>query len=237
MRIGIYLSACLLLLLVAILSDRASRRQTARPPGSLQVVLVGASIGQAWRLAEWSDRVGEPRLSAESVAIWQFDKSEAIDEILMRPGIKFRVGRAYLRALWRPPQKPDLVILKECSAYFPGDVTQYQSLVQKWVAQLVDHEIKAVLATVVPVTRKRAARERGKQEALVAFNQWIRNYAAEHRLTVLDLEAVLRSPGPERYLREEFAIEDGSHLNSSAYAVLDQSLRSLLRPTPAGAAN
>jgi hypothetical protein len=150
----------------------------------------------------------------------------------MRPHVKFRLGRAFLRALLHPPQMPDLVILKECSAYFPGDLTRYQNLVQKWADQLERHHIQAVLATVVPVTAKRAARDPGKQEALVAYNQWVRGYAAEHRLAVLDLEFALRSPGPEHYLREEFAIEDGSHLNGSAYAILDQSLWSLLRPLP-----
>jgi hypothetical protein len=169
-----------------------------------------------------------PGFSAESIPVWQFDKTPAVEEILMRPGVSFRLSRAYLKSLVRPPRRPDVVILKECSSYFPGDLQTYQSSIRTWVRDLLAHDIKVVLATVVPVTQARARRDPGKQETLLAFNRWLRKYAREQDLPVLDLEASLRAEDEGAYLRSEFAAEDGSHLIAPAYAVLDGALYTLL---------
>jgi hypothetical protein len=45
---------------------------------------------------------------------------------------------------------------------------------------------------------------------------------------VLDLESAVRIEGGGRYLREDFTSGDGTHLNASAYAVLDRTLLSTL---------
>ena len=196
------------------------------------VVLIGASIGQSWHLAEWPARVKASGFSAESVPAWQFDKSEVLEEVLMRPARKFHPTRTYLRSLFQaPPRKPNIIILKECSSYFPGDLSIYQRSIEDWVSRLQARQIKVILATVVPVTRSRAAQSPGKQETLLKYNQWIREFAIQHGLKVLDLEAALRVDDSNRYLRNEFAATDGSHLNSAAYGVLDETLRRLLFET------
>ncbi|HTT20466.1 MAG TPA: GDSL-type esterase/lipase family protein [Candidatus Sulfotelmatobacter sp.] len=196
------------------------------------IVLIGASIGQSWQLAEWPARVKASGFSAESVPAWQFDKSEVVEEILMRPARKFHPTRTYLKSLFQaPPRKPEIVILKECSSYFPGDLLTYQRSVEGWVSRLEAKRIKVILATVVPVTRSRAAQDRGKQETLLKYNEWAREFASQHGLKVLDLESALRSDDSGKYLREEFAASDGSHLNSAAYSVLDETLRSALCET------
>jgi hypothetical protein len=196
------------------------------------VVLIGASIGQSWHLAEWPTRVRVSDFSAESVPAWQFDKSEVLEEVLMRPARKFQPTRTYLRSLFQaPPRKPNIVILKECSSYFPGDLSTYQRSIEDWVSRLQAKQIKVILATVVPVTRSRAAQSPGKQETLLKYNEWIREFANQHGLRVLDLEAALRVGDSDKYLRGEFAATDGSHLNSAAYGVLDETLRRLLPET------
>jgi len=193
------------------------------------VVLIGASIGQSWHLAEWPARVKASGFSAESVPAWQFDKSEVLEEVLMRPARKFHPTRTYLRSLFHAtPRKPNIVILKECSSYFPGDLSMYQRSTEDWVSRLQAKQIQVILATVVPVTRSRATQNPGKQETLLKYNEWIREFAIQHGLKVLDLEAVLRVDDSDKYLREEFAATDGSHLNSVAYAVLDGTLLRLL---------
>ncbi len=198
-------------------------------PRTVHVILIGASIGQAWRLPEWPARVQVSGFSAEALAAWRFDKSEAVQEVLMRPARKFRLGRAYLKSLFQsPPRKPDIVILKECSSYFPGDLSAYQASVRSWVQQLQSTNAKLMVATVVPVTRARAAQVPGKQESLLEYNRWIRTYAQEQHIPVLDLEAVLHDESDGRYLKEQFAQPDGTHLNSRAYAVLDHVLRTTL---------
>lgn len=232
MRMTIWLLA-LAVIIVAVLVIRMALRnsgpEVSAGPKSVHVVLIGASIGQGWQLAEWPTRAQAPGFSAESIPAWQFDKSEVVEEVLMRPARKFRLTRTYLRSLVKPPpRKADIAIVKECSSYFPGDIHAYEAEVLNWVRRLQSHQVQVVLATVVPVTKARAERDPGKQESLLAYNRWVREYAREQSISVLDLEAALRTEAPGAYLREEWATEDGSHLNAAAYRVLDQTLRAVL---------
>lgn len=208
-------------------------QENAGSSHSMHIVLIGASIGQAWNLAEWPTRARVNGMTAESVPVWQFDKTEAVDEVVMRPARKFRPTRTYLKSLFQsPPRKPDIVILKECSSYFPGDLAVYQRKIQNWVNKLRAKHVNVILATVVPVTQSRDQQSPGKQQSLVQYNQWVRQYAGQHGLGLLDLEAALRTDESTRYLRDEFAASDGSHLNAAAYRVLDNTLRAALSEKP-----
>ena len=198
------------------------------------VTLIGASIGQGWQLAEWPTRAPAPGFTAEAIAAWQFDKTEAVEETLMRPATKFRLTRTYLKSVFQPPPKADIVILKECSAYFPGNLEVYKDSIRKWVRQIQASKLPVMLATVVPVTRARAAQAPGKQESLLEYNRWVRGYAREQGIAVLDLEAAMREEGESSYLRESFDIGDGTHLNRAAYAVLDTVLNTTLRAALCG---
>jgi hypothetical protein len=229
MRLATWLAV--LVVCAAILTTvMAYKRTTSKSqPKPVHIVLIGASIGQAWNLAEWPSRADAPGFTAESIAVWQFDKSEAVDEVLIRPARRFRLSRTYFKSLFQPaPRKPDIVILKECSSYFPGDLPMYQASIQRWVRQLQARNIQIMLATVVPVTMGRNARDPGKQESLLAYNHWLRGFAREQHIPLLDLEAAVRSGAEDSYLRDDFTSGDGTHLNASAYAVLDQSLRTAL---------
>ncbi len=206
---------------VGFAAKRMSSRNIETSPGTMHIVLIGASIGQSWHLAEWPKRTGASGVSAESIAAWQFDKTEAVDEVLMRPGRKFHLTRTYLRSLFEPPpRKPDVVILKECSSYFPGDLEMYKRSTETWVRELRKHSV-VLMATVVPVTQSRSQQTPGKQEGLIEYNNWVRQYAEHYGIKLLDLEAALRTDDLHRYLRDDFAAPDGSHLNTTAYKVLD----------------
>ena len=234
MRTTIWL-AVVAIIAIAILTSVMKRNAAQQISGSTKtthMVLIGASIGQGWRLAEWPTRAKASGFTAESIPAWQFDKTEVVDEVLMRPARKFRPTRTYLKSLFQPPpSKADIVILKECSSYFPGDLTVYESSIQNWVSRLQAKHIRVMLATVVPVTRARARQSPGKQESLVEYNEWIREYAQEHGIKLLDLESALRTDETGRYLRDDFATSDGSHLNAAAYVVLDDVLRKTLSGT------
>jgi hypothetical protein len=202
---------------------------SSSPAAQTHIVLVGASIGRQWHIEAWPARVRERRFTAESLAVWQFDKTEAIQELLQRPGRKFRLSRTYFRSLLDPPPPaPGIVILKECSSYFPGDLRAYKGAVQAWIRELGSRNIRVILATVAPVTSARSARDPGKQEGLLEYNRWVRDYARRHNIPVLDLEAALRTPDGA-YLQDGFAAPDGSHLNAAAYAVLDRTLLTTLQ--------
>jgi len=167
----------------------------------------------------------------ESIALYDYDKTEALEEVLMRPKRKFRFTRTYVKGLFEPaPQKPDVIIIKECSAYFPGDLISYKELMKKWVKRIREANIGVVLATVVPVTRERSQTRKGQIETIRAFNDWIREYAAQERIALLDLEAALRTNAVNRFLKDELST-DGSHLNRNAYDILDRHLADMARNT------
>jgi hypothetical protein len=189
------------------------------------VVLIGASIGQAWNLAGLPQRTGLSGFRFEALQAWQYDKSELIEETLLRPVRQFRFTPGYVKGFFRAAPTPaDLIILKECSSYFPDDARRQRTLMREWVQRIRSRNIAVMLATVVPVTRERSGRDPGKQAALCAFNDWLREFARERGLVLLDLEQALRADDRDRYLQDALTSGDGSHLNRQAYEILDRLL-------------
>ncbi len=195
-----------------------------------KVLLLGASVGKAWNLPEVPQRMHENNYLFESVAAYQYDKSEALDEILMRPRRKFHLTRTYLKGFFLPsPQLPNIIIVKECAAYFPGDLVQYKNMMMQWVKKIRSANIHVMLATTVPVTPERAAKTPGQIEDIRAFNDWVREYAKKENIALLDLEAALTKDAKNRFLRDDLTIGDGLHLNRQAYDILDRLLLDTLR--------
>jgi hypothetical protein len=195
-----------------------------------RIILVGASVGKSWKLQEYPQRMNNSSVSFESIAVYQFDKSEAIEEILMRPKRKFRLTRTYLKGFFEPaPQLPQAIIIKECSSYFPEDLPMYKQLVQGWVKRIRAANIEPILATAVPVTRERAGQVQGKIEGIREYNDWVREYAKSEKLLLIDLEAAVRNSDRARYLRDDLTSGDGTHLNAKAYEVLDKLMQATLR--------
>lgn len=189
-----------------------------------RVLLLGASVGKSWEVSALPKRLNDSRFEFEAVQAWQFDKTEALEEILMRPRRKFKPTKTYLKGFFGPAPKPaDIIIIKECAAYFPGDLNAYKELVKKWVAAIRAANKKPAIATVAPVTKARTLKSPGKIESIREFNIWIREYAAAEKLPLLDLEAALKTDDKDRLLRDEYST-DGTHLNRKAYDVLDKFL-------------
>jgi len=194
-----------------------------------KITLIGASVGKEWELPQFPVREKLDGYEVESIAAYQYDKTEALQEVLMRPKRKFRLTRSYLTGFFKPaPQLPEVIILKECAAYIPGDLDSYQNLVKSWVGQIRGAQIGVVLSTVVPVTKKHAGTHPGRLEQILAYNDWVREYAGQERIQLLDLEAAVRTNDTERLLDEALTSGDGLHLNRAAYARLDRLLKSLL---------
>ncbi len=188
------------------------------------VVLLGASVGHAWDIASLPDRLKQDQnaqgYAFEFVGDYQFDKSQTLRSILQRK-----------------QNKPDAIILKECAAYFPGDLRQYQETMKGWVKECKNAKVVPVLTTVVPVTKPTGLKAMAKDlvkplfgkanttarlESLLQYNDWIRAYAKQEGLTVLDLEETLRISETDRRLRADLQSGDGLHLNAQAYALLDR---------------
>jgi len=187
------------------------------------VVLLGASVGHDWKIDALPERLGQDSgakwYSFEFVGDYQFDKTQTLRKILQRK-----------------QNKPDAILLKECAAYFPGDLNRYQELMKGWIKECKDAGVIPVPTTVVPVIRQHSLMSRIKDavkyvlgrptsgmqlERIMQYNDWIRNYAAGEKLAVLDLEAAVRISAEDRSLRMDLHSGDGLHLNEGAYRLLD----------------
>jgi hypothetical protein len=189
-----------------------------------QVLLLGASVGKSWKLPLLPQRIDNSDYAFEYQMCAQFDKSECLKDILSSE-----------------ENKPDVVFLKECAAYFPGDMESYKKLMMRWITECLDSDVIPIPATVVPVTRLHSVKKifidllRGRKpfrqgnpfkylrnKAILEYNDWLRLYCKEKGLNVLDLEASLRYSENNRFLREDLARIDGLHLNGKAYELLDR---------------
>jgi len=188
---------------VSALTGAASRRGTDALLGLLttkiplprsvadrRLVLVGASVGLAWRLHLVFPNV-------RTLDEYRFDKTGPLARAI---------------AL-----RPDAIILKECAAYFPSSGDVDTALVEQWVEQIRRAGIRPVLATVVPVTAEHARRAPGRQEGLTSFNDWLRGYAAGEDVPLLDLEQALRISAADRHLDDRLDSGDGLHLAWQTY--------------------
>ena len=196
---------------------------------SNEIVLIGASITEAWHVDGLSARTADTGFRVTPLVLYEFDKSSLVNSVLERPA------------------KPRAVIIKECGAYFPGDQSTYESLVKVWVQQLREAGIQPVLATALPVTRSQPTWTYAKQlikryilfrddyvdngerlEGIWRYNDWVRRYASQEQLLLLDLEGAITESTGARFLPDEFDAGDGLHLNQQAYARLDKALTDLL---------
>jgi len=189
-----------------------------------RVVLLGASVGMEWNFPELPQRINNTDYVFEYVLHGDFDKSETLNKIISRE-----------------KNKPDAIFIKECAAYFPGDMDRYKDLIKNWINTCIESDVIPIPATVVPVTRLHPFKKvpidiiRGrnpfkadnpfkskKNPKILEYNDWIRIYSKQKGLSVLDLEAAVRYSEENRYLREDLARIDGLHINSKAYKILDK---------------
>ena len=189
------------------------------------VVLLGASVGHDWKIESLLERLKQvgsaQNYRFEYVGEYDFDKTKPLMAILQRK-----------------ENKPDAIVIKECAAYYPGDLRQYQELMKGWVKECRNAGVVPIPTTVVPVisSKNKTIVEIAKDfiksllgrpttssqlEGIFQYNDWIREYAAQEGLTVLDLEAPLRTSQDDRSLRVDLHSGDGLHLNSKAYEILD----------------
>ncbi len=192
--------------------------------GKKRILLLGASIGRNWNFPALHERIADHNYVFEYVGESGFDKSAKLTEILARQ-----------------ENKPEVVFLKECAAYFPGDIQHYQSLIKQWVEACRKAGVIPIPTTAVPVTRWHSLKKfaidivklrnpfklgnplkPNRQLAIQSYNDWIRTFCAKNDLLLLDLEAAVRISEKDRYLRSDLATVDGLHLNQKGYQILDR---------------
>jgi hypothetical protein len=163
------------------------------------IAFVCASVGAAWNIKEHF-----PQLDISVYDEYQFDKGYRIQEIL-------------------DSDKPDIMIIKECAAYFPPDsqgssMSAYQDLIRDWVNLCRGQGVIPVLTTVVPIDPANPSNAgQVHLDSILEFNDWIKQYCTEEDVSVLDLEAALRISSSNRALNTTYDSGDGLHPNERAY--------------------
>lgn len=199
----------------------------SEPQQTTRVTLVGASIGEDWNFPHVGKRSSLTGYEFDYVGAYEFDKSALIAAILHRSS------------------KPDFVLIKECSAYFPGNQSRYQQQIISWVEQLRAAGIQPVLVTTAPRGEPGGFIERTKgtfkrllgrptaMDGVIAFNDWLKQYGRQQNLPVFDLEAVLRNSS-NRWMNPEYDSGDRLHVNKQAYDAMDRAFASFLPSLAAG---
>jgi len=176
------------------------------------VVWYGASILHWWPLPDLG-----PGVRVEKVSVYGCpEKVEEMDSQLFA-------------------RNPEVVILKLCSAYFSDRYMQrfmgtlsidgHRRVIREMVELCRKKGVHPVLATVLPVTRNLSAPLwRNNNGNILAFNGWLRRYAAEEEIPLLDLAAVVSLPGGS--LDPAYAQPDGLHISDEGYKRLNKFLRS-----------
>ena len=208
----------------ALAQEQKTLDKSTRGDHVMKVELLGASIGEQWRLDEFAQRTNRHEFKLSARQEYDFDKS------------------SLLKSAIASPEKPDAVIIKECAAYFPDEVPQYQQRITQWVQQAKAAGIVPIVATTVPVTErmptwlymkqlvKRYVLRRNyvdyteRLAKIWEYNDWVREFSLKNGVALLDLERALRVSDTNRSLSYEYAKDDGLHINSAAYQVLDREL-------------
>lgn len=181
-----------------------------------RMVLVGASIGKDWHFDQIGQRLQRGEYEFGYTGTYDFDKGSLIQNLIT------------------DANKPDVVLIKECSTYFPGDAESYKKQVMKWVAELRAAGIKPMLVTTAPVGKPTGsvalAKIKVKQilgkptwlDSITQFNDWLKGYAQQESIPVFDIEAFLRQSADSRYLKAEYDSGDMVHLTPAAYSEMDR---------------
>ena len=200
-------------------------------PGK-HVLLLGASVGAGWDFPGLPERMQNDKCKFEFRAKYDPDKSDLLEEVIKRKA-----------------DRPDIIIIKQCAAYFPANsesydlkiADRYKKLARGWIEKCKKNDIVPILATVVPITEKMPLWPKTKrmikkyifrkkispyhrnirQQGINDYNDWVRDYADKNGLIILDLESALRISESNRYLIPKLST-DGLHLNKKAYLRLDK---------------
>ena len=171
------------------------------------VAFVGASIGLAWDLEHFPERTGDDTTAILYWPKYEFDKGNIIEHIT-----KLKI-------------KPDAAIIKECSLYFPRDEKKAIKDVTSWFDLLAKNNIQPIAATTTPVTKENSDKHRGRAQSIQDYNKLLR----QKSFKVLDLEKALLDGNEGQYMKNDYAQDDGLHIEKKGYERMDEFLREILK--------
>lgn len=183
------------LLMLVIVSGQC--KQADGPLGDRTVVFVGASITENWDFDQYFHGYG-----FRKVIHYDWDKNQAWDE---------------LQAL-----HPDVVVIKECGAYFYCEggtpLGEYESGLAALVTRIRNIGAVPILGTTLPVDVGYGGCTQAQLDDLRAFNDWIRSYCSGQGIVLLDYYE--RIADTEGQLPASCHDGDGLHPNQTGYDII-----------------
>jgi len=166
---------------------------------SMRGVFVGASITEAWDFNHYFSGY-----DFKKVIHYDWKKSDVWDEI--------------------ENHDPDIVVVKECAAYFYTDgntpLNEYYTEMENMVALIKGAGSVPVLATTIPVDVGQGDCTKAQLDDIIEFNNWVRNYCSNHSITCMDYYEQIADNDGE--LPTDCHDGDGLHPNSHGYDILSQ---------------
>ncbi len=172
-----------------------------------RVVFFGASITARWDLA-----AAFPGLNAQNRGVGN----------QLVPAMLARYKRDVLEL------KPDAVLLKFCSInvrpFMPLSVMQDGMMMMVDLAR--SHGIRPIVCTIIPAGKPEARiGDFSVVDTLNSFNVWLRAYAAENALPIVDYAAAISDA--ENLLPREYSV-DPVHVNDAGYEILARTARPVI---------
>lgn len=195
---------------------------------STDIIIIGASYAKGWQTTSLAGRsvtnygVGGEETTA---VLARFEK----DVVANHPSAVIIWG--FINDIFRASP-----------AELPTKIETIKSNLRRMVEIARSSEITPILATEVTIRGKNTVKDtvagwigaltgkRGYPEYINGHvqhvNEWLRQYASENKILLLDLQSVLAEAGGLR--RKEYATDDGSHLPAAAYEALTRYAEPLL---------
>lgn len=188
------------------------------------ILYIEASTVNRWKIREWPERQNVDNVSIDFKAVYDFDKTDAL-----------------IQSIQNTENKHDIIILQECSVYFPGNLDKYKESIKNWISIIKDNNILPVIATTVPPAKSTSMVDKIKSaikqyilfkpsqiDQVLEFNTWLRDFTMNNNIHLIDLEKELRINDEDRYMNPIYDSGDNIHINKSAYDKLDLYLKERL---------
>lgn len=161
------------------------------------VVFVGASITENWDFSHYFSGY-----NFKKVIHYDWDKTQVWSDV---------------QAL-----QPDIVVVKECGAYFYTDggtpLNEFESCIQSMVSNIRNLNAIPVLCTTLPVDVGYGDCTQAQLNDIRTFNDWVRSYCSSQNIVLLDYYQ--RLADAQGQLPAAYHDGDGLHPNSAGYDVL-----------------
>jgi hypothetical protein len=196
-RLAFTLALCLIMGIVLCSCANDSTSPNSTNLTDQRVVFVGASITDGWDFAAYF-----PGYDFQKVIYYDWDKTQVWSQVA---------------AL-----NPDIVVVKECAAYFYVDggtpLGDYENCMIQMVANTRAMSAVPVLATTLPIDVGQGGCTQPQLNDIITFNAWVRNYCSNSGITCMDYYNQISDDDCQ--LPPSYHDGDGLHPNGAGYDAL-----------------